>query len=110
MVAFFAVYHKLYKPARPTHTTQEGLYLDSHTQRLLAQVVAYNPELRLFSSAIVAFEFGKGGSVQVRPWVEAHVACVAFWRAARRKQAPATLRPVSCHPAPATSQHPRCGT
>lgn len=44
---------------------QEGLYLDSHTQRLLAQVVAYNPDLRLFSSAIVAFDFGKGGSVQV---------------------------------------------
>ncbi len=39
--------------------------MDSRTQRLLAQVVAYNPELRLFSSAIVAFEFGKGGSVQV---------------------------------------------
>lgn len=44
---------------------QEGLYLDSRTQRLLAQVVAYNPDLRLFSSAVVAFEFAKGGAVQV---------------------------------------------
>ena len=44
---------------------QEGLFLDSRTQRLLAQVVTYNPELRLFSSAVVAFQFAKGGSVQV---------------------------------------------
>lgn len=48
---------------------QEGLYLDSRTQRLLVQAVAYNPELRLFSSAIVTFEFGKGGSVQARRWL-----------------------------------------
>ena len=52
-------------PAGPGGLLQEGLFLDVHTQRLLVQVVTYNSQLRLFSSAIVSFDFSKGGSVQV---------------------------------------------
>lgn len=52
-------------PLRPH--SQDGLYLDGRTQRLRAQLVSYNPELRLFSSALITFHFSPGGSVQV-PW------------------------------------------
>eukprot|EP00887_Chlorella_sp_A99_P002467 scaffold10.g2467.t1 len=44
---------------------QDGLFLDAHTRTLLAQVVTYNSQLRVFGSSLLSFEFDTGGNVQV---------------------------------------------
>ena len=43
----------------------EGLFLDSHTQALTAEVVTYNAPLRIFGYFFVEFYFSAGGSIKV---------------------------------------------
>ncbi|KAA6428169.1 MAG: hypothetical protein FRX49_01765, partial [Trebouxia sp. A1-2] len=42
---------------------QEGLYYDSNTRLSQAQFVTYNPELQIFSSSVISFDFTDGGSI-----------------------------------------------
>ncbi|KAL3132313.1 hypothetical protein ABBQ32_008891 [Trebouxia sp. C0010 RCD-2024] len=44
---------------------EEGLYYDSNTRLSQAQFVTYNPELQIFSSSIISFDFTDGGSILV---------------------------------------------
>ncbi|KAL0022694.1 hypothetical protein WJX77_001966 [Trebouxia sp. C0004] len=44
---------------------QEGLYYDSNTRLSQAQFVTYNPELQIFSSSVISFDFTDGGSILV---------------------------------------------
>lgn len=44
---------------------EEGLFLDANTQKVQAQVVTYNSELRVFSSTMVTFKYSDGGSIDV---------------------------------------------
>eukprot|EP00192_Tetraselmis_astigmatica_P001702 CAMPEP_0117652658 /NCGR_PEP_ID=MMETSP0804-20121206/2750_1 /TAXON_ID=1074897 /ORGANISM="Tetraselmis astigmatica, Strain CCMP880" /LENGTH=1606 /DNA_ID=CAMNT_0005458731 /DNA_START=90 /DNA_END=4910 /DNA_ORIENTATION=+ len=44
---------------------EEGLFLDSNTRNVKAQVVTYNSELRVFSSTMITFKYSDGGSIDV---------------------------------------------
>eukprot|EP00873_Tetraselmis_striata_P015466 jgi/Tetstr1/435730/TSEL_024629.t1 len=44
---------------------EEGLFLDGNTRTIKAQVVTYNSELRVFSSAMITFKYSDGGSIDV---------------------------------------------
>ena len=44
---------------------EEGLFLDGNTEKVKAQVVTYNSELRVFSSTMVTFKYSDGGSIDV---------------------------------------------
>ena len=78
--AYQPIHPALFPPRPPP---QEGLYLDSRTSRLLAQLVAYNPDLRLFSSALVELSFGRGGAVQVGGGLQG-VAAACGWQCLER--------------------------
>ncbi|KAK9819873.1 hypothetical protein WJX72_003501 [[Myrmecia] bisecta] len=44
----------------------DGLLLDSNTRSLTAQFITYNPELQIFGSSVITFQFTDGGSIQVQ--------------------------------------------
>lgn len=44
---------------------QEGLLLDDRTQGLVARLVSYNAELKVFAAIQVNFDFQQGGSIKV---------------------------------------------
>lgn len=44
----------------------QGLYLDSKTQGMTVELITYNADLRVFANILLKFEFGEGGSIDVK--------------------------------------------
>lgn len=45
---------------------QEGLLLDESTRGLVAHLITYNSDLKIFGAVKVSFDFQQGGSIKVR--------------------------------------------
>lgn len=58
---------------------QEGLLMDTHTRSLMAHLITYNSELKVFGAVKVHFDFQQGGSIQVTAlgfWVDQ---LIVYW-------------------------------